>query len=170
MNDAAPEAYRGMDRYEARQRIIADIDAAGLLDRIEDHVHMVPYGDRGGVPIEPYLTEQWYVDAANLAKPAIEAVEQGRMKFVPKIGRRRILNGCETSSPGAFPGSYGGDIKYQRGMVQIKRYISKLTEAQSAAYDRLGAVTLRRDEDVLDTWFSSGLWAFLDLGLAGKTT
>ncbi len=72
LNDNVPEAYRGLDRFEARKKIVADMEAAGLLAEIEDHVHMVPYGDRGNVPVEPWLTEQWYADAATLAKPAIE--------------------------------------------------------------------------------------------------
>ena len=84
LNDVVPEAYRGLDRYEARRRVVADLEALGLLDQIEDHAHKVPHGDRGGVAIEPWLTDQWYVDAATLAKPAIEAVEQGRSVFVPK--------------------------------------------------------------------------------------
>ncbi|MBL8704315.1 MAG: class I tRNA ligase family protein, partial [Rhodospirillales bacterium] len=84
LNDAVPEAYRGLDRYEARKRVVADLDAQGLIEKIDAHTHMVPHGDRSGVAIEPWLTDQWYVDAATLAKPAIEAVEQGRTKFVPE--------------------------------------------------------------------------------------
>ncbi|MEQ9126198.1 MAG: class I tRNA ligase family protein, partial [Alphaproteobacteria bacterium] len=84
INENAPEKYRGMDRFEARKAVVADLEELGLVEKIEDHVHMVPYGDRGGVPIEPYLTEQWYVDAETLARPAIEAVETGRTKFVPE--------------------------------------------------------------------------------------
>ena len=84
INDNAPEAYRGLDRYEARKRVVADLNALGLLDKVEDHAHVVPYGDRSGTVIEPWLTDQWYVDAATLAKPAIAAVEDGRTRFVPK--------------------------------------------------------------------------------------
>ncbi|HKJ74815.1 MAG TPA: class I tRNA ligase family protein, partial [Alphaproteobacteria bacterium] len=83
LNDSVPKAYRGMERFEARKRVVADLDALGLLDKIEDHTHVVPHGDRSGVVIEPYLTDQWYVDAATLAKPAIAAVEKGDTKFVP---------------------------------------------------------------------------------------
>src|SRR5690606_40052162 len=77
------EPYRGLDRFEARKRVVADLETQGLVEKVEDHVHMVPYGDRGGVPIEPWLTEQWYVNAAELAKEAIRAVEDGRTVFVP---------------------------------------------------------------------------------------
>src|SRR3546814_11588348 len=84
LNDAVPEAYRGLERFEARKRVVADLDALGLVEKIDAHRHTVPHGDRSGVAIEPFLTDQWYVDAATLAKPAIEAVEQGRTAFVPK--------------------------------------------------------------------------------------
>jgi valyl-tRNA synthetase len=172
VNDAAPEAYRGMDRYEARQRIIADIDAAGLLDRIEDHVHMVPYGDRGGVPIEPYLTEQWYVDAATLAKPAIEAVEQGRMKFVPENWSKTYFEWMRNIEPWCVSRQlrWGHQIPAWYGPDEDIFVEETETAAQSAADAHYGqAVPLRRDEDVLDTWFSSGLWAFSTLGWPEKT-
>ncbi len=84
INNEAPEAYRGMDRFAARQQLIADLEAEGLVEKVEDHVLKVPRGDRSGVVIEPYLTNQWYVDARELAKPAISAVENGDIKFVPK--------------------------------------------------------------------------------------
>ncbi len=84
INDQAPEAYRGLDRFEARKRIVADLDALGLLEKIDDHLHMVPHGDRSGVPVEPYLTDQWFADAPTLAKPCIEAVEKGDTRFVPE--------------------------------------------------------------------------------------
>src|SRR5690606_39192507 len=84
LNDAVPEPYRGLDRFAARQKIVADLDAQGLVERIEDHVHAVPHGDRSGVVIEPWLTDQWFLDAKTLAGPAIEAVEDGRTVFVPR--------------------------------------------------------------------------------------
>src|SRR3546814_8628413 len=84
LNDAVPEAYRGLDRFEARKRVVADLDALGLLEKVEPHRHAVPHGDRSGVPLEPWLTDQWYADAATLATPAIEAVETGKTVFVPK--------------------------------------------------------------------------------------
>ncbi|MBZ0325625.1 MAG: class I tRNA ligase family protein, partial [Alphaproteobacteria bacterium] len=84
LNDNAPEAYRGLDRFVARERIVADMEARGLLEKVEDHVLMVPYGDRSGTVVEPWLTDQWFVDAATLAKPAIEAVEKGETRFVPE--------------------------------------------------------------------------------------
>ena len=116
INDAAPEAFRGLDRFEARKRVVAEMEAQGLLERIEEHDHTVPYGDRGGVPVEPYLTDQWFADAKTLAAPAIKAVEDGRTKFFPRTGPGPISNGCATSSPGAFRASFGGVIRYRPGM------------------------------------------------------
>src|SRR5262249_24598393 len=84
LNDSVPAEYRGMERYAARKAVVAAIEALGLLDKVEDHTHMVPQGDRSGVAIEPWLTEQWYVNAAELAKPAIKSVEEGKTRFVPE--------------------------------------------------------------------------------------
>jgi valyl-tRNA synthetase len=105
LNDNVPEKYRGMDRFEARKQVIADFEAAGLLAQIDDHVHMVPYGDRGGVPVEPWLTDQWFADAATLAKPAIEAVEQGRTKFVPENWTKTYYEWMRNIKPWCLVGS-----------------------------------------------------------------
>src|SRR5690606_31335624 len=99
INENAPEAYRGLDRFEARKAVVADMEAAGLLEKVEPHTHMVPYGDRGGVPIEPLLTEQWYADAATLAKPAIEAVETGRTRFVPESATKTYYDWMRNIQP-----------------------------------------------------------------------
>src|SRR3546814_19532158 len=90
LNDAVPEAYRGLERFEARKRVVADLDALGLVEKIDAHRHTVPHGDRSGVAIEPFLTDQWYVDAAPLAKPDIAAVAQGRPAFVTKPWAQKI--------------------------------------------------------------------------------
>src|SRR3546814_2247160 len=84
LNDAVHEAYLGLERFEARKRVVADLDALGLVEQIDAHRHTVPHGDRSGVAIEPFPTDQWYLDAATLAQPAIEAVEPGRTAFVPQ--------------------------------------------------------------------------------------
>ena len=167
VNDNAPPAYRGLDRYEARKRIVADLEALGLVEKIEDHVHMVPHGDRSGVAIEPWLTDQWYCDAKTLAQPAIEAVEQGRTRFVPEqwtatyyAWMRNIQPWCISRQlwwGHQIPAWYGPD-----GTIFVE-----LTEAEAeaAAERHYGRPTeLRRDEDVLDTWFSSALWPFTTLG------
>lgn len=108
-----PEAYRGLDRYEARKRIVADLEEQGLVEKIEPHTHMLPHGDRSGMVIEPWLTDQWYCDAVTLAQPAIKAVEEGRTVFVPKQWKTPISNGCATSSPGASAARSGGAIRFR---------------------------------------------------------
>ncbi|WP_417457391.1 valine--tRNA ligase [Kordiimonas sp.] len=163
INENAPEKYRGMDRFEARKAIVADMDAAGFLVKVVPHRHMVPYGDRGGVVIEPWLTEQWYVDAATLAKPAIEAVETGKTNFIPKNWEKTYFEWMRNIQPWCvsrqlwwghrIPAWYAED-----GSVFVE-------ETEEAAYEaaraKLGAdVKLTRDPDVLDTWFSSAMWPY----------
>jgi len=167
LNENVPEAYRGLDRFEARKRVVADMEAAGLLEKAEPHVHMVPYGDRGGVPIEPWLTDQWYVDAATLAKPAIEAVERGRTVFVPRTWEKTYFEWMRNIQPWCIsrqlwwghqiPAWYGPD-----GEVFVALDAAEAQRAADAHYGR--PVALERDPDVLDTWFSSALWPFSTLG------
>ena len=172
INDEAPEKYRGLDRYEARKLIVADLEEQGLLDKIEDHVHMMPYGDRSNVVIEPWLTDQWYVDAATLAKPAIEAVERGDTVFVPRNWEKTYFEWMRNIQPWCvsrqlwwghqIPAWYAPD-----GEV----FVAESEEAAyAAAREKYGDdVTLERDPDVLDTWFSSALWPFSTLGWPDKT-
>ncbi|MEM8820952.1 MAG: valine--tRNA ligase, partial [Pseudomonadota bacterium] len=172
INDVAPEKYRGMDRFEARKAVVADIDALGLLERIEPTTHTVPHGDRSNVPIEPFLTDQWYVDAETLAKPAIEAVEGGRTKFVPQNWEKTYFEWMRNIQPWCIsrqlwwghqiPAWYGPDGKVFVALTEA--------EAFAAAEQHYGsAVELRRDEDVLDTWFSTALWPFSTLGWPAET-
>ncbi len=172
INENAPEAYRGLDRFDAREKVVRDIEAAGLLAKVEDHVHTVPYGDRGGVPIEPYLTDQWFADAKELAKPAIAAVEDGRTKFFPENWSKTYFEWMRNIQPWCIsrqlwwghqiPAWYGPD---GRVFVELDE-----AAAQAAADAHYGeAVELTRDEDVLDTWFSSGLWPFSTLGWPDET-
>ena len=167
MNDSVPPQYRGLDRYEARKRIIADLEALGLLDKIETVTNAVPHGDRSNVVVEPYLTDQWYVNAAELAKPAISAVRDGKTKFVPKNWETTYFNWMENIQPWCIsrqlwwghqiPAWYGPDGKVFVALSE--------TEAQAEADKHYGKATaLKRDEDVLDTWFSSALWPFSTLG------
>ena len=160
-----PEKYRGMERFAARKAIVADFEAAGLLDEIKDHDLTVPYGDRGGVVIEPMLTDQWYVDAKTLAKPAIEAVENGDIQFVPKnyenmyfSWMRDIQDWCISRQlwwGHRIPAWYDAE-----GNVYVGH-----DEAEVRADNNIPAdAELRQDEDVLDTWFSSALWTFGTLG------
>jgi valyl-tRNA synthetase len=158
-----PDVYRGLDRYEARKRVIADIDAEGLMLCVEDKKIMQPFGDRSGVVIEPMLTDQWYVDAKTLAGPAIEAVRSGAIKVVPQTWEKTWFQWLENIQPWCvsrqlwwghrIPAWYGDDGKI---------YVAE-NEAGATAQAGQG-VTLRQDEDVLDTWFSSALWPFGTLG------
>ncbi len=172
LNENVPEKYRGMDRFEARKQVVADLEAEGLLAQIDDHLHTVPYGDRGGVPVEPWLTDQWFADAATLAKPAIEAVEQGRTKFVPENWNKTYYEWMRNIQPWCIsrqlwwghqiPAWYGPD-----GEIFVEE---SEEEARAAAMAHYGKdEELIRDPDVLDTWFSSALWPFSTLGWPDET-
>ena len=172
LNDKAPEKYRGLDRFDARKRVVADMEAAGLVEKIEPHAHSVPYGDRGGVPVEPFLTEQWYADAKALAQEPIAAARDGRVTFVPERGREEFFRWMENIEPWCIsrqlwwghqiPAWYGPDRKIFVAMSEAEA----LAEAR-AHYGK--DVTLERDPDVLDTWFSSALWPFSTLGWPDET-
>jgi valyl-tRNA synthetase len=172
LNENVPEAYRGLDRFEARKRVVADLEAFELVEKIEPHMLKVPYGDRSNTIIEPWLTDQWYVDAATLAKPAIEAVESGKTVFVPKNWEKTYFEWMRNIKPWCIsrqlwwghqiPAWYGPDGEIFVGFDDA--------EAAALAKKHYGReVELRRDEDVLDTWFSSALWAFSTLGWPDET-
>ncbi len=162
----------GMDRFAARKRIVELMDERGYLEKIDDHTHAVPHGDRGGVPIEPYLTDQWYVNAGELAKPAMAAVRDGRTQIVPKNWEKTYFDWMENIQPWCvsrqlwwghqIPAWYGPD-----GHCFVEK---SEAEAKAAARAHYGEdVALERDTDVLDTWFSSALWPFSTLGWPDKT-
>ena len=170
INDEAPAAYRGLDRFEARKRIVADLEAAGLIEKIEPHRLTIPRGDRSGAVIEPWLTDQWYVRIAPLAAPAIRAVEDGRIRFVPENWdrtyfewMRNIKDWCISRQlwwGHRIPAWYGPD-----GAIYVGE-----SEADVRKRHQLAAgLPLVQDEDVLDTWFSSGLWPMSTLGWPEKT-
>ncbi|MCW5700827.1 MAG: valine--tRNA ligase, partial [Rhodospirillales bacterium] len=172
MNDAVPERYRGLDRYEARDAIVREMETFGLLERVEEHLMMVPYGDRSGVVIEPWLTDQWFVDAKTLAEPAIAAVESGRTRFIPEQWEKTYFEWMRNIQPWCIsrqiwwghqvPAWYGPD-----GAVFVEM---SEAEAESSARAHYGEdVELTRDSDVLDTWFSSALWPFSTLGWPDRT-
>jgi valyl-tRNA synthetase len=172
LNDAVPETYRGLDRFVARQRIVADMEAQGLLERIEPTAHTVPHGDRSNAVIEPWLTDQWYVNAAEMAKPAIKAVEDGKTVFAPKNWEKTYFEWMRNIQPWCIsrqlwwghqiPAWYGPD-----GKVFVAEDEAAAAAAAKAHYKN--DVALTRDEDVLDTWFSSGLWPFSTLGWPDST-
>ncbi len=172
LTDAVPEPYRGLDRFEARKRILADLESAGALVKVEDHLHSVPFGDRSGVAIEPWLTDQWYADAKRLAGPAIAAVEEGRTRFVPKQWENTYFEWMRNIQPWCIsrqlwwghqiPAWYGPD-----GRVFVEESAGEALGAATRHYGR--TVELARDPDVLDTWFSSALWPFSTLGWPERT-
>ncbi len=172
LNDNVPEPYRGLDRYVAREKVVADLEALGLVERIDDHVLMVPYGDRSGEVIEPWLTDQWFVDAKTLAAPAIKAVEEGRTKFVPENWTKTYYEWMRNIQPWCvsrqlwwghqIPAWYGPD-----GTIFVEESEPEALTAAEAHYGK--PVELVRDVDVLDTWFSSALWPFSTLGWPDET-
>ena len=170
LNENAPAPYRGLDRFVARERVLADLEAGGFLVRITGHTSMIPRGDRSGVVVEPMLTDQWYVSAKTLAKPAIEVVEQGRVKFVPESWSktyfewmRNIQDWCISRQlwwGHRIPAWYddAGNIYVGRDEADARR-----------KHGLAASVKLRQDDDVLDTWFSSALWPFATMGWPDET-
>ena len=170
LNDNVPERFRGLDRFEARKRVIAELTEAGLLARIDKHKLMVPRGDRSGAVLEPYLTDQWYVKIAPLAEPAIRAVEAGRTRFVPENWSktyfewmRNIKDWCVSRQlwwghriPAWFDDKDNIYVAHDEAEVRKK-------------YNLPANTTLRQDTDVLDTWFSSALWPFSTQGWPART-
>ena len=166
-NPVVPEKYRGMDRFAARDAVVADIDAAGLLVKIEDKVIPTPYSERGGVVVEPYLTDQWFVDTSKLAPDAIRVVEDGLIKFMPEhrynlyMSWMRDIRQWPISRQlwwgHRIPAWYDAD-----GNVYV-------AENEADAVKQSGGRELTRDNDVLDTWFSSALWPFSTLGWPNET-
>jgi len=184
------DQLHGLDRFEARKLIVKIMEEGGFLAKIEPHKHMVPHGDRGGVPIEPFLTDQWYVNAAELAKPAIASVREGRTKFVPKNWEKTYFEWMENIQPWCIsrqlwwghqiPAWYGPDghvfvAKTEKEALDdaVEYYLALEGPWKAFVQEKLdnfepGAI-LTRDEDVLDTWFSSALWPFSTLGWPNQT-
>ncbi len=170
LNDSVPEDYRGLDRFEARKKIVAEFEQLKLLDKIEAYVVKIPRGDRSHAVVEPYLTDQWYVKVEPLAKPAIEAVESGKIKFVPENWSKtyfewmyNIQDWCISRQlwwGHRIPAWYDDD-----GKVYVGYSEEDVREKNNLGDD----ISLRQDEDVLDTWFSSALWPFSTLGWPEKT-
>ncbi|TPG17630.1 valine--tRNA ligase [Sphingomonas koreensis] len=162
-----PADLIGLDRFEARKRVVAALEEAGLLERVEDRVIQTPYGDRSGVVIEPWLTDQWYVDAATLAKPAIEAVRSGAIRMVPKTWEKTFFNWMENIQPWCVSRQLWWGHRIPAWFADDGSIFVAETEHEAQAQAGAG-VTLRRDEDVLDTWFSSALWPFATMGWPDK--
>ncbi|MEA2993444.1 MAG: valyl-tRNA synthetase [Alphaproteobacteria bacterium] len=190
-----PADLRGLDRSVARKRIVEQLEAGGFVSKIEPHTHVVPHGDRSNVVIEPYLTDQWYVNAKELAKPAIAAVRNGRSKFVPQNWQKTYFDWMENIQPWCIsrqlwwghqiPVWYGTDgaefvetdadvalasaIQHYESIGERPLQGTRVTGNEYARSLREKKVELKRDEDVLDTWFSSALWPFSTLGWPDET-
>ncbi len=170
INNEMPEAYRGLDRVEARKQVVSDLDALGLLVKVEDHRLMIPRGDRSGVIIEPLLTDQWFVKAKPLAEPAIEAVKSGKIKFVPENWDKTYYNWMNDIQDWCISRQiwWGHRIPAwydENGNIYVGRNEAEVREKNNLSND----TPLKQDEDVLDTWFSSALWPFSTLGWPDKT-
>ena len=171
VNDNAPVAYRGLDRYDARKQVVADLESEGLLEKIEDHKMAVPRGEKSGAVIEPWLSDQWFVKARPLAEPAIKAVEDGEIEFIPKnyennyfVWMRDIQDWCISRQQWwghRIPAWYD-----EAGNI----YVGRNEQEVRAKYELADDFPLSQDDDVLDTWFSSALWTFSTLGWPDKTT
>ena len=169
LNDNAPTPYRNLDRFEARKKIIEDLTSMELLEKVEDHVLKVPRGDRSGAIIEPYLTDQWFVKAKPLAEPAMQAVKDGRIRFIPDNWSKTYFQWLENIEDWCIsrqiwwghriPAWYDG---------QGNLYVGH-SEAEVREKHQLGDLPLEQDSDVLDTWFSSALWPFSTLGWPDQT-
>jgi len=170
INDAAPLQYQGLDRFEARKRIVADLQSSSALVKIEPHKLKVPRGDRSGAVIEPYLTDQWYVAVEALAKPAIEAVESGEIRFVPENWSKTYFQWMNNIQDWCISRQlwWGHRIPAwydEQGNI----YVGRNEDEVRAKYQLNAQLPLRQDEDVLDTWFSSALWPFATMGWPAKT-
>jgi valyl-tRNA synthetase len=183
--------FHGVERFAARKRIVARLQDFGFLEKIEPHTHMVPHGDRSGAVIEPYLSDQWYVDAKTLAQPAIAAVREGRTTFVPKNWEKTYFEWMENIQPWCvsrqlwwghqIPAWYGPDGKVFVAETEdeaiskalgyyVEQEVITAEQGREMALDRnKRADFIKRDEDVLDTWFSSALWPFSTLGWPDAT-
>jgi valyl-tRNA synthetase len=172
LNENVPERYQGVDRFKAREMVLGELSALDLIEKIDDHTLMLPYGDRSGVVIEPWLTDQWYCDAHTLAQPAIKAVEEGKTVFVPKQWENTYFEWMRNIQPWCISRQlwWGHQIPAWFGPDGEVFVAHDEVEARAAALTHYGkAVDLVRDPDVLDTWFSSALWPFSTLGWPEKT-
>ncbi len=183
LNDAVPEAYRGLDRYVARKKVIADMDAAGLLVKTEAHKLMVPRGDRSGTVVEPYLTDQWYVDLTRevqedgrpggkraITDPSIDAVKSGKVRFVPEHHANTYFKWLENIQDWCISRQIWWGHRIPAWYDDAgNHYVAEDEQAVRSKYKLAESVALRQDEDVLDTWFSSALWPFSTLGWPEQT-
>lgn len=170
LNSNVPPKYQGLDRFEARKQIVADMDALGLLDKIEPHALKVPTGDRTGEVLEPYLTKQWFVKADVLAKPAIEAVENGTVRFVPDNWKNTYFSWMRDIQDWCVSRQLWWGHRIPAWYDEAgNAYVGEDETDVRTKYNLADNVVIKQDEDVFDTWFSSALWPFSTLGWPEKT-
>lgn len=170
LNESVPEKYQGLDRFVARKMIVNDLEDINLLEKIDDYKITVPKGDRSGEILEPYLTDQWFVKATPLAKPAIEAVKSGKIKFVPENWSKIYFQWMENIQDWCISRQLWWGHRIPAWFDEQGNIYVGHNEADVRKQHNLGTdVVLRQDEDVLDTWFSSALWPFVTLGWPEKT-
>ncbi|MFI3189408.1 MAG: valine--tRNA ligase [Methylococcales bacterium] len=168
--DLIPAAYQGLDRFAARKQMVADLDALGLLEKIADHKLMTPRGDRTGAVIEPLLTDQWYVKVAPLAEPAIAAVENGDIKFVPDNWKNTYFDWMRNIQDWCISRQIWWGHRIPAWYDELGNiYVGRTEEAIREQHNLPADYALKQDEDVLDTWFSSALWPFSTLGWPENT-
>ena len=170
INDSAPKKYRGLDRFVARKEIVNDLDALGLLEKVEDYLQKLPRGDRSDAIVEPYLTDQWYVSIQPLADPAIEAVKSGRIKFVPENWSKTYFEWMNNIQDWCISRQLWWGHRIPAWYDDAANVYVGRSEREAREKNRLDdALVLRQDDDVLDTWFSSALWPFSTQGWPQKT-
>jgi len=183
INTAAPEPYQGLDRYEARKRVVADMQSAGLLVEIKDHKLMVPRAERSGTVVEPYLTDQWYVDLTRktlddgrpgghtaITQPSLDAVADGRINFVPDTWARTYNQWLDNIQDWCISRQIWWGHRIPAWYDEVGNiYVGKSESAVRQQHDLSDSIALRQDDDVLDTWFSSALWPFSTLGWPSQT-
>lgn len=164
LNENTPKAYQGLERFEARKKILADLEKAGLLVKIEKHLLKIPKGDRSGAIIEPYLTDQWFVKVKELATPAIQVVKNGSIKFIPENWSKTYLQWLENIEDWCISRQLWWGHRIPAWFDEQGNIYVAHSEAEARVKYKLGEIKLTQETDVLDTWFSSALWPFSTLG------
>jgi len=171
LNDNVPRVYRGLERFEARKKILSDLEKLGLLVKTEKHINKIPIGDRSGAILEPYLTDQWFVKTEPLAKKAVEALQKNEFQFVPKNWDKTYLNWLENIEDWCISRQLWWGHRIPAWYDENgKIYVGNSEEEIRKKYSLQPETQLKQDEDVLDTWFSSALWPFSSLGWPENTT
>src|SRR6185295_3820786 len=170
LNEAVPERFRGLDRFEARKRVVTEMESAGLLEKVEPHTSPIPRGDRSGAVLEPWLTDQWYVRMAPLAEPAVQVVNDGRVRFVPAAWSKTYFQWMNNIEDWCISRQLWWGHRIPVWYDENGNSYAGHDETDvRKRYQLDQQIALKQDEDVLDTWFSAGLWPFSSLGWPEQT-